>query len=212
MLDQAKTAAGLRTRASVLDAAYRLFLRQGFHGTSMRQIAQEAGISLGAAYNHFPAKYDIFRCLLAERNPYAALAETLAAIQGDSAATLLGQGMTEAVRIFSGNPDFIRLVFIDAIEFQGATVGEVAGGIFPRILAFFQRVVAVGRASGELREVSPVIMMRAFAGLMMSGVALETAMRPLAEFLRVEDWRKGYVDILLHGVLRPAEEGKVNDK
>ncbi len=38
---------GELTRASILEGAYQLFLQQGYHGTSMRQIAEEAGIALG---------------------------------------------------------------------------------------------------------------------------------------------------------------------
>ena len=31
------------------------------HGTSMRQIAAQAGIALGGIYNHYESKEDIFR-------------------------------------------------------------------------------------------------------------------------------------------------------
>lgn len=51
---------GELTRESILEGAYQLFLRQGYHGTSMRQIAEEAGIALGGIYNHFSGKEEIF--------------------------------------------------------------------------------------------------------------------------------------------------------
>ena len=51
---------GERTRAVLLDAAKRLFVSNGYHGTSMRQIADEAGLALGGIYNHFGNKEDIF--------------------------------------------------------------------------------------------------------------------------------------------------------
>jgi AcrR family transcriptional regulator len=47
---------GERTRETILDAARQLFIQQGYHGTSMRQIASQAGIALGSLYNHFPNK------------------------------------------------------------------------------------------------------------------------------------------------------------
>jgi TetR/AcrR family transcriptional repressor of uid operon len=44
-------------RASqILQAALQCFLAKGFHQTSMRDIAQAAGVSLGNLYNHFPGK------------------------------------------------------------------------------------------------------------------------------------------------------------
>lgn len=45
-----------RTRAMILEHALRLFQEQGFEKTTMRAIAAECGLSLGAAYYHFPSK------------------------------------------------------------------------------------------------------------------------------------------------------------
>ena len=47
---------GERTRAEIIQAAHDLFIQQGYHGTSMRQIAGQAGIALGGLYNHFESK------------------------------------------------------------------------------------------------------------------------------------------------------------
>ncbi|MEO6707937.1 MAG: TetR family transcriptional regulator [Planctomycetota bacterium] len=45
-----------RTRASILDAALRLFQESGYEGATMRAIAAEAGVSLGNAYYYFESK------------------------------------------------------------------------------------------------------------------------------------------------------------
>jgi len=47
------------TREALLKTALTLFRRQGFDGTTMRDIAQEAGLSVGASYRHFKSKEDI---------------------------------------------------------------------------------------------------------------------------------------------------------
>ena len=44
------------TRARILDAAIDLFRRQGFESTTMREIAAEAGVAIGAAYYYFESK------------------------------------------------------------------------------------------------------------------------------------------------------------
>jgi AcrR family transcriptional regulator len=64
----------LHTAQSILDAGEFLFQRQGFHGTSMRQIARFAGITPAAIYNHFPSKEEIFVALLKARLPHRTLA------------------------------------------------------------------------------------------------------------------------------------------
>ena len=47
---------GELTRQHVLETALALFRRQGFARTTMRDIAEAAGLSLGAAYHYFPSK------------------------------------------------------------------------------------------------------------------------------------------------------------
>jgi AcrR family transcriptional regulator len=49
-----------RTREGILAAADRLFVDQGFHATSLDQIAQAAGYTKGAVYSNFDAKEDLF--------------------------------------------------------------------------------------------------------------------------------------------------------
>ena len=53
-----------RTRAELLRAADRLFLRDGFSSTSLSAIAEEAGLTKGAVYSNFESKEDLFLALL----------------------------------------------------------------------------------------------------------------------------------------------------
>lgn len=43
-------------REKIVEAALHSFTHQGFHQTSMRDIAQAAGVSVGNLYNHFSGK------------------------------------------------------------------------------------------------------------------------------------------------------------
>jgi AcrR family transcriptional regulator len=49
-----------RTRDELIDAAERLFSRQGFHATSIDAVAAEAGFTKGAVYPNFASKEDLF--------------------------------------------------------------------------------------------------------------------------------------------------------
>lgn len=55
------------TRRRLLDAARRVFVRRGFHGSSLDLVAEEAGFTKGAVYSRFDSKADLFLALLAER-------------------------------------------------------------------------------------------------------------------------------------------------
>jgi AcrR family transcriptional regulator len=49
-----------QTRAELVDAAERLFSKQGFHATSLDAVAAEAGFTKGAVYSNFESKEDLF--------------------------------------------------------------------------------------------------------------------------------------------------------
>ena len=53
-----------QTRAQLLHAANRLFLRKGFVATSLAEIAEEAALTKGAVYSNFASKEDLFLALL----------------------------------------------------------------------------------------------------------------------------------------------------
>jgi AcrR family transcriptional regulator len=58
--------ARLATRRRILDAARRLFARDGFHGAATRPRAREAGNAAGTLFNYFPTKEALALCLAAE--------------------------------------------------------------------------------------------------------------------------------------------------
>jgi AcrR family transcriptional regulator len=49
-----------RTRDELVDAAERLFSKQGFHSTSLDAVAADAGFTKGAVYSNFESKEDLF--------------------------------------------------------------------------------------------------------------------------------------------------------
>lgn len=53
-------------RALILDAALRVFARDGLRETSIRAIAKEAGYAPGAIYNYFPSKEHIYAAALGQ--------------------------------------------------------------------------------------------------------------------------------------------------
>src|SRR5512140_3258307 len=79
------TLRGGQTRAGLVSAAYELFLEHGFHGTSMRQIAQRAGLALGGIYNHFTSKEEVFVAVLMAYHPYHEMIPAIAQARGATA-------------------------------------------------------------------------------------------------------------------------------
>lgn len=55
------------TKERILDAAERLFARRGFHGVSIREITQAAGVDVALANYHFGSKRELFDAVLMRR-------------------------------------------------------------------------------------------------------------------------------------------------
>jgi AcrR family transcriptional regulator len=135
-----------RCRRLVLDAALRLFARHGYGATSVRQIAEEAGVSVGAVYHHFPDKEAMFRTLIDEyktittepRFPYYRAIRT-----GLFPNNLeqLGYAARDSVRQYR---DYQVLFFVDVIEFQGEHVREFYEGLAERFTAFLEEQKSKG--------------------------------------------------------------------
>ena len=88
---------GERTQAEIIQAAHRLFLNHGYHGTSMRQIAVEAGIALGGIYNHFASKEDIFIAVLVEGHPFHDVMPALLSAEGETIEKFIRDAATRMV-------------------------------------------------------------------------------------------------------------------
>src|SRR5438034_6569134 len=55
-----------RRRAQILEAASRVFARKGFHRTTVREVAREAGIADGTIYLYFASKQELLLALLGQ--------------------------------------------------------------------------------------------------------------------------------------------------
>jgi TetR/AcrR family transcriptional regulator, fatty acid metabolism regulator protein len=63
----AKTRSGPDKRRLILDAAVRVFARQGFHACRVSDIADEAGVAYGLVYHYFASKDEVLDTLFLER-------------------------------------------------------------------------------------------------------------------------------------------------
>jgi len=54
------------SRDKIIEAAAKVFSKQGYFRTSMDEIAQAAGVAKGTLYYHFPSKSQLFKVLITE--------------------------------------------------------------------------------------------------------------------------------------------------
>jgi AcrR family transcriptional regulator len=197
---------GEATRSRLLEAAYAEFVRNGFHGTSMRQIAQAAGVAVGGIYNHFQSKEDIFAAVLDAYHPYHALLPVLDEAEGETlAAFVLDAGRRIQAAVKGAENHILPLISIELVEFQGRHIKDLAAKLFPKLLVFAQRFAERGASDERVRDLPLPVVVRAFASLMLGFALSEALLVHVAQYRAMEyDWLGQTVDIYLHGILAPG--------
>jgi len=121
-----------RRRPLVLDAAYDLFIENGFEGTSMDSIAAAAGVSKPVVYDCFASKDELFTAML-DREEERILVETGEALattgtSDDPEGTLI-RGFQVFLEAAQKSPDIYRVVFLGEGGGNEAVAARIARGI-----------------------------------------------------------------------------------
>jgi AcrR family transcriptional regulator len=187
------------TRRNILDAAFQLFIDQGYHGTSMRQIARQAHVALGGLYNHFPGKEEVFQAVFLEYHPYHDVVPALLKAHGETIEDALQDTLARMNAAIKARPHFINLLFIEIVEFDSVHTGKLFASIFPELLEVARRVYE--RFQDRLRPIPLPFFVRSFLGLFFSYYITELLFASHA----TDYFRQGaldrLLDIYLHGIL-----------
>jgi AcrR family transcriptional regulator len=107
------------SRQKIEAAAIKIFTKQGYHGTSMREIAEASGFSIGNLYNHYPTKEQLFETLVEKyEERFSALRARALAELDDAFQPAQLERLAAAIKdIVVHNPDYWRLMYIDVVEF-----------------------------------------------------------------------------------------------
>ena len=157
----AKTA---NRRAEILDAAVKVFAESGFHGGTIRGIAERVGISQAGLLYYFANKAELLEAMLTQRDVLA----------GESVGPGLptGLAMLDAlVHLTAYNATTPGLVALYAVLSGEGTAADHPGhGYFSaryaRVHGLFEEAIRVGQQRGELRaDVDPELAARTLIAL-----------------------------------------------
>jgi AcrR family transcriptional regulator len=189
---------GTQTRMEILQAAHQLFLERGYHGTSMREIARRAAISLSGIYNHFSSKEEIFLQVFLEQHPFYVVFPAMLEARGETVEEFVRDAARRMVERFDKRMDFLNLMFIELVEFNGQHVSQLFQMMFPQVMGFAERLM---KGPESLHNIPLPIIVRAFIGLFFSYILTEIFLgRHMPP-----DMQTGaldhFVSIYLHGIL-----------
>jgi AcrR family transcriptional regulator len=141
-------------RRVILDAAVRVFARQGFHTCRVSDIADEAGVAYGLVYHYFQSKDEVLDTLFLERWNVLldAIRETDALdIPATEKLAAIAGFIIESYR---HDPDLMKVIIIEvtraANSFGGAHIGKIS-----EAYELIAGVVRKAQATGEFRSEIP---------------------------------------------------------
>jgi len=149
----------ISTRAVILAKAREMFLSQGFHQTTMRAIAQAAGISTGPLYFHFKNKAEVFFHICSEAYDVL-LSDFRKAADEQGHAGYKLRNMYYAYKAFYyQEPQLFEIIQMVTNPLSGinlpATLQESLYEKWAELLLVMEGVIREGIARGELRDVDP---------------------------------------------------------
>lgn len=193
---------GERTSRAIIDAAYDLVVTQGYAATSMRQIAEKAGLSLGAIYNHFSSKEEVFLAIIKDRHPFFQIIPLLNATEGETIEAFARNAAHTLIAELGHHPEFLNVLLIEIVEFKGEHVPVVFEKMLPMLMQLAQRLSSL---QGQIREIPQFVLARAFLGMFFSYFITELLLKQ-TKFLETQtDALDQFVDIFLHGILLAEE-------
>jgi len=198
---------GETTRLAIEDAAVELFTEHGYHATSMRQIAEHAGLALGGIYNHFAGKEEIFEAIIIDKHPYKKVLPALLAAEGETVEGFLRNAAQLALLEIKSQPYYMNLMFIEFVEFKGKHGASMLLEIAPKVLPIFEKLV---KGRKELRVTNPVMLLRSFFGMLISFFLTDMIIgNSHLNKLMPKNPLDAYMDIYFHGIIKGKDELKI---
>ncbi|MFQ5991559.1 MAG: TetR/AcrR family transcriptional regulator [Nitrospiraceae bacterium] len=162
-------------RQDILDAAERLFSKNGFFKTSMAEIAEEAGFAIGTVYQFFKSKEDMYISLIeVKMEKFAALInERVDAVT--SATDKIEAVIRTKLEFFEQNRDFFRIYVSEWSGFEWtikSAFGEQTWKRYQKQLALVAEIMRMGVRRGEFRAVDPDEAAYALHGMLNSTIYL----------------------------------------
>ena len=136
-------------RRAILDAAVRVFARNGFHTSRVGDVAAEAGVAHGLLYHYFPSKEELLATIF--RDTWRALLEALREVEesDEPAREQLRKVAAIVLRTWRREPDLVRVIVREVARGPQLTreIDEIG-----QAMDAIERIVARGQERGELRS------------------------------------------------------------
>ncbi|MBX5087898.1 TetR/AcrR family transcriptional regulator [Rhizobium lentis] len=187
----------------ILDAAFEEFVRNGFTGARVDDIADRVGVTKGTVYVYFETKEKLFEAMISHFSvPFQELLAITASLSGSAADRLMSMlGLLyDQIAEDRTTRELTRLVISEGQRFPDLIDRHHDQFIAP-VIAKIDNLILEGVESGEFREI-PV----EFSDIVVAPILTTTVLRLIFDDRRVptpdrEAFLRTYFDLLFNGLL-----------
>jgi AcrR family transcriptional regulator len=195
----------LDPRAKILQSAQRLFAKQGFDGTSTKDLAAGAGVAEGTIFRYFATKKAIL-IEVATQGWVNILTDLLTELSEMGSYKAIAQMMQRRMGNMQENLEIMKVCFMEAQfhpELRDRIQAEVVDKMTDIAEVYFEEAIAKGVYRATLK---PKVIAKVFVGMFaIAGFSNET-LSSGGSPLDLKEMAEGIADIFLHGVLEVKEK------
>ena len=148
----------LQRRDEIIAAAKKVFARNGFHATTIADIAKEAELAYGSVYWYFDSKDDLFRQLIAVEEyglrTHVAVELAKSGTQFGFAEAPFRASLRATFEFFAANPATAKLLFRDAYALD-SRFDKQLGGIYERFIDDIESLIVAAQQRGDVLAAPP---------------------------------------------------------
>jgi TetR/AcrR family transcriptional regulator, fatty acid metabolism regulator protein len=138
-------------RRVILDAAIRVFARQGFHNCRVSDIAAEAGVAYGLVYHYFDSKEEMLNELFSERWSLLIAASEQAQRGGGTPREKLAAIAGFIIDSYRRDPELMKVIIVEVTR-AANSFGRTHLPEIRQAYDEIEKIVADGQAEGTFRE------------------------------------------------------------
>jgi len=188
------------THEKIIKVAQKLFARNGYDGTTTKELAEKAGIAEGTLFRHFTNKKAIL-VEVATQGWVDLLTDLLTELSEMASYEAISHVMYKRMLRLGDNYDMMRVCFME-VQFHQDLRERIQSEVIEKMTDVAEAFFQTAMERGVYRRMNPRVIAQVFLGMfVVAGFSHETILQPGANPQEMKEMAEGLADIFLNGVL-----------
>ncbi|MBF0528474.1 MAG: TetR/AcrR family transcriptional regulator [Deltaproteobacteria bacterium] len=195
-----------KRRRQIVEAAVELFVRQGFHQTTTREIARAAGFSIGTLYEYIKSKEDVL--YLVCDTIHTAMENQLRAALGAHGAgrEALRAAMENYFKVCDAMQDHILLIYQELRALEPESLKFVLANE-ERITSIFEDILQLGALDGSLFPGSEQLIRLTAHNIVVLGHMWTFRRWSLSRHFSLSDYTQFQISFIINELSKSSDRG-----